>query len=509
MKPEQHPRDEDNRRWQQHVAPADWRAPKPKSRYHLVVIGGGTAGLVAAAGAAGLGARVALVERSFLGGDCLNFGCVPSKALISAARTAATVRQAHTFGVDAPVDVPIRFAEVMQRVRRRRADISPHDSAARFQSLGVDVFFGNGRFESPGVITVGDVRLNYRRALIATGARAARPAIPGLEQVDYLTNESLFSLTELPQRMAILGGGPIGVEMAQAFARLGSQVTLIEQGSRLLSKEDPEASACLQAALQADGVTVIVGSQVVQVAPSVDQSLVQITIETSDAANGTRVVAVDRLLVATGRAPNVQGLGLEHVDVGYDERRGILVDDQLRTTQHQIFAAGDVATAMKFTHHADFLARIVVQNSLFPFRAKASRLIVPRVTYCAPELAHVGLTPAEAAAEKIEIETYSQAMTKIDRAVVEDRTEGFVKIHVRRGSDRIVGATIVSESAGELIPQIVLAMQHKIGLKQLAGTMYPYPTQAEAIRKLGDAYQRSRLTPWVKRLMQTWLRWIE
>jgi pyruvate/2-oxoglutarate dehydrogenase complex dihydrolipoamide dehydrogenase (E3) component len=538
------------------VHPADWTNPEPAPRYNLVVVGAGTAGLVAAAGAAGLGARVALVERHLLGGDCLNYGCVPSKGIISAARIAAAVRDAGQFGVHVPDGWKADFPAVMERMRRLRAGISQHDSAARFRDLGVDVFLGDGRFTGPDTIAVaghtpekGTVPicrngpegashkwglspfpvLRFSKAVIATGARAAAPPIPGLDQVDYLTNESVFSLTELPKRIGIIGAGPIGCELAQTFARLGSEVILVEAAHGILPREEPDAAEIVKESLLRDGVRLLCCGQRIEVrrrggkgdrrllceAPEGPfRQMVPAPFSASDQvflhveSHGTsHEEPVDKLLVAVGRAPNVEGLNLETAGVAYDVKAGIKVDAHLRTTNSRVFAAGDVCSQFKFTHAADFMARIVIRNALFKGRAKASTLVIPWCTYTSPEIAHVGLYPKEAEARGIAIDTYTQELNDVDRAVLEGETEGFVRIHTKKGTDRIVGATIVAADAGDMISEITLAMTHGLGLKRIADTIHPYPTQAEAIRKVGDLYNRSRLTPFVKSLFQKWLAW--
>jgi len=498
------PADEFNARLVANVHPPEWVHPEPAKRYNLVVIGAGTAGLVTAAGAAGLGAKVALVEKHLMGGDCLNVGCVPSKALLSAARAAAAVRGAGEFGVEGTENVRVNFGRVMERMRRLRAGISKHDSADRFRELGVDVFLGAAEFDSCGcVIRIGDRELHYKKAVICTGARAAVPPIPGLEDVDYLTNETIFSLTELPPRLAVVGAGPIGCEMAQAFARFGSQVWLIEATHGILPKEDADAADRVKQSLLADGVTLLCCGKRTQISKT--DAGIRITLGSHD---NDYDLTVDRLLVAVGRAPNVEHLGLEAAGVEYDPRTGVKVNDKLQTTNKSIFAAGDICSRYQFTHAADFMARIVIQNALLPFfRAKASALTIPWCTYTSPEIAHVGLSERDATERNVPIDTFTQELSEVDRAILDGETAGFVKVHVAKGTDRIKGATIVAAHAGDLISEITLAMQHGIGLKKIGGTIHPYPTQAEAIRKLGDQYNRTRLTPFVQRLFHKWLAW--
>lgn len=495
------PWDTHNQKLVSNVHPADWNNPTPAPRYNLVVIGGGTAGLVSAIGAAGLGARVALIEKHFMGGDCLNVGCVPSKAIIRAARKAAGVRDMADFGVNVPDGTTIDFGKVMERMRRLRADISPHDSAKRFTELGVDIFLGAGKFTGPDSIEVGGQTLRFSKAVIATGARAAAPPIPGLKDVPYLTNETLFSLTELPKRLGIIGAGPIGCEMAQSFARFGSEVFLVEAEHGILPREDRDASEIVRAVMEREGVKLLCCGKDLKLAK--DPNGVRLQVESHGKGYD---VLVDQLLVAVGRAPNVEGLGLETVGVEFD-KKGVKVNDRLQTANPRIYACGDICSPYQFTHAADFMARIVIQNALFKGRAKASSLIIPWATYTSPEIAHVGLYEKDAKEKGIEVDTFTQELSKVDRAILDGETEGFVRVHVRKGTDEIVGATVVAAHAGDLIGELTLAMKAKVGLKTIGGTIHPYPTQAEAIRKVGDLYNRTRLTPFVKKLMGKWLSW--
>lgn len=499
--PQAQPLDAVNRQWLEHTHPSDWTNPTPEGRYNLVVIGGGTAGLVTAAGAAGLGAKVALVERDLLGGDCLNVGCVPSKALLRAARAAADVRGAGAFGVRVPSGVTVDFPAVMARMRELRAGISPHDSAARFRGLGIDVFLGEGRFTGPDAVTVGGQTLRFSRACIATGARASAPPIPGLAEAGYLTNETVFGLTALPRRLAVIGAGPIGCELAQAFARFGTEVTLVEMMPRPLPNEDADAAALVEQALLGDGIRVLCGSTDLRISRDGDARRLSL-----DVGGDHHEVLVDEILVGVGRAPNVDGLGLEAAGVAY-EKAGVTVNDRLQTSNRRIFAAGDICSKYKFTHAADAMARIVIQNALFFGRKRASALTIPWCTYTDPEVAHVGLYPKEAERQGVPIDTYTIEQAKTDRAVLDGETEGFLKVHTRRGKETIVGATLVARHAGEMISEMTLAMKAGAGLGTLAATIHPYPTQAEIFKKAGDAYSRTRLTPGVKRMFETVLRW--
>lgn len=496
------PADEHNRRLVEHVHPPDWQNPTPSGRYNLVVIGAGTAGLVSAAGAAGLGAKVALVERHLLGGDCLNSGCVPSKALIRASRAAAEVARAGRFGVRVPAGVEVDFAAVMERMRKLRADISPNDSARRFRELGVDVFLGSARFTGPHSIGVGDQVLEFKKAVIATGARAGGPTIPGLAEAGFLTNETVFSLTELPRRLAVIGSGPIGCELAQAFARFGAAVDLLEISPRIMAREDEDASRIVAAALRDDGVRIHLGVEIANVSRAGESKVLELRL-----ADGPQKLMVDEILVGVGRVPNVDGLELPTASVEFDQRAGVRVNDRLQTTNPRIFAAGDICTPFKFTHSADAMARIVIQNALFAGRAKASALTIPWCTYTDPEVAHVGLYPQQAAEQGLAIDTFEVPLADVDRALLDGQTDGFVKIHTQHRSDRILGATVVAADAGNLIAELSLAMTAGLGLKTIARTIHPYPTQAEAIKKAADAYSRTRLTPRVASLFRKWLAW--
>jgi pyruvate/2-oxoglutarate dehydrogenase complex dihydrolipoamide dehydrogenase (E3) component len=485
------PDDSHNRILVGNVHPPEWRNPTPEGRYDLVVIGAGTGGLVSAAIAASLKARVALVERHLLGGDCLNVGCVPSKALIRAARSWAEARaSAERFGGPRVEEGSARFSEVMERMRRIRAEISHHDAAARFRDeYGVDVHLGGGRFTGRDALEVGGATLRFRRAIIATGARAAAPPIEGLEEAGYLTNETLFELTELPPRLGIIGGGPIGTEMAQAFARLGSEVTLLDMADRILVLDDTDAANVVLAALKRDGIRFEGGTSIERVT---GDGAIRTVHYTKDGEG--RTLEVDRLLVAAGRQPNVDGLGLEMAGVEFDERKGVFVNSRLQTSNSSIFAVGDVVPGLKLTHRSDSHARIAVPNALFFGRSKADSLVVPWCIYTSPELAHVGISGEEAAERGDEVDAITVPFSEVDRARLDGSEEGFLRVYLKRGKDTILGATLVGEHAGEIISQITAAMTAGIGLSQLGDTIFPYPTRAEIVRKAADLRRRERLT---------------
>lgn len=485
------------------VHPSGWRNPQPAECYNLVIIGAGTAGLVSAVAAAGLGAKVALIERELMGGDCLNFGCVPSKAMLRAARAFADVRHAGDHGVVVPPRAVVDFAAVMERMRRLRAELSEKDSASRFRNLGVDVFIGEGRFLDPDSIEVEERTLRFRRAVIATGSRAAVLPIQGFAETGFLTNESIFSLTALPRRLVVIGGGPLGCELAQAFSRFGSQVTLLEVESSILPREDADAAQIVKNALVRDGIEIIENCRIQGAQAAGNEKIIKL-----ERAGGCREVAFDEMLVAAGRVPAVDGLGLEAAGVEYDQRTGVKVNDHLRTSNWRVFAAGDVCSAYKFTHVADAMARVVVRNALFYGRERVSALTIPWCTYTDPEIAHVGVYEHEARRRGIAVQTFVQSLREVDRAVLDSEAEGFLKVHVRQGSDQIIGATLVARHAGEMISELTLAIAGRIGLTTIARTIHPYPTQAEAIRKIADAYNRTRLTSRVNWLLSKWFAWM-
>lgn len=496
------PDDKYNRELVSNVYPPDWKNPEPASIYNLVIIGAGTAGLVTAAGGAGLGAKVALIERHLFGGDCLNYGCVPSKSLIRSSRVVADVRNATQFGVRIPGSTEVDFRAVMERVRRLRAKISYHDAAKGMKEQGVDVFLGDAKFSSAETVEVAGKTLYFKKAVIATGARAVQLPIEGLNEAGFYTNETIFSLTEKPERLAVIGGGPLGCELAQAFQRLDCNVSIIGLSSHLLPREDSDAAEILQKAFEREGIQLILGATTKRIETKNGDKIIHYE------SNGKKdTVAVDAILVGVGRAPNVEGLNLEKVDVRYDKRKGVEVNDYLQTTNPHIYAAGDCCMQYKFTHTADAAARIVIANTLFLGHRKLSALTIPWCTYTDPEIAHVGLYEKDAKAKGIEIDTFKQSFSDVDRAITDSEEEGFVKIHVKKETDKILGGTIVARHAGEMISEITLAIVGKIGLKTIANVIHPYPTQAEAIKHVADAYNRTRLTPLVKGLFKRWLSW--
>ena len=499
--PDVSPLDEHNLKLIENVHPTRWTNPDPAGRYHLVVVGAGTAGLIAASFAAGAGGRVALVEQHLMGGDCLIVGCVPSKAIIRSSRVFAELRDAASLGWRVPEGAEADFPAVMARMRRVRAQISPNDSASRYRDQkGVDVFLGPGRFTASDTLEVEGKTLRFKKAVIATGARATYPPIAGLADVGFLTNETVFNLTERPRRLAVIGAGPIGSELAQAFCRLGSEVTLLEMADHILVREDPDAAAIVQASMIRDGVNLVVKCGVQRVERTDAGKVIHFT------CGGERSVVVDEILVGAGRAPNVEGLNLEAAGVTYD-RHGVQVNDSLQTSNPRIYGAGDVCMAWKFTHAAEEAARVAVQNALLPGRRKLSALTMPWCTYTDPEIAHVGMYEHEARQRGIDVDTFTHPWRDVDRAITDGEEDGFIKIHVKKGTDQILGATIVARHAGETISELTLAMVGKVGLKTLARVIHPYPTQADALRRAAFAYSVTRVTPLVKKLLGLWMKW--
>ncbi|GMV51913.1 MAG: Mercuric reductase [Nitrospirae bacterium] len=504
------PNDEHNQRLIENVHPSTWVNPEPDGCYNIVVIGAGTAGLVTAVIAAGVGAKVALIEQHLMGGDCLNVGCVPSKGVIRASRAWADLKHAEEFGLHIPPGVKYDFGQAMARMRKLRARISHNDSVHRYRSLGVDIYIGNARFTDAETVMVegpsGNRTLKFVKAAICTGARASAPPTPGLQEVGYLTNETVFWLTELPQRIGVIGAGPIGCELAQAFARFGSQVYLVEAMHGILPNEDRDAAGIVLESMLRDGVTLLCCGKELTVNKTEGSKRMTV------ASHGQRYdVAVDEILVGVGRMPNVEGLGLETVGVEYD-KTGVKVNDRLQTTNPRIYAAGDICSRYKFTHAADAMAQIVIQNALFPHPlglayASADSLIMPWCTFTEPEIAHVGLYEAEANAKGLEVETYTYKLDEVDRAILDGEDKGFARVHIQKGTDKILGATIVAARAGDMINEFSVLMKAGAGAKTIAGTIHPYPTQAEVNKKVVNLWRKAHFTEGQKNLLRKWFAW--
>lgn len=502
--------------------------------YDLVAVGGGVGGLVSAAGAAYLGLRAAIVERDRLGGDCLWTGCVPSKALIASARLARRMEDAGDLGLQAASARAHGLKAVMERMRTARAAVARHDDPERFRAMGVAVHFGAAKFRDATTLEVGgEGLLRSKRFVLATGAEPWAPPAPGLEEAGYWTYETVFDQDELPGSLIVLGGGPVGVELAQTFSRLGSKVTILEAAGRVLGGEDPEASAHLAAALAAEGIAVRAGTTAASVRRTEDGRWAVALAKTdmaADAAAGVRVaemgtdaatgvgrreaggrgadeseLVADRILVATGRRPRIGGLGLEAA--GVETRRGgVRVDARLRTTAKTIWAAGDVTGGPQFTHAAEHMAKTALRNAVLPFKAKPDWDAVPRVTYSDPEVAHVGLGAEEAEAAGGQVYRYDLA--DLDRAVADGTASGFAKISADR-KGRILGATIVAKGAGELLAPILVARQNGVSLSRVAQTIFPYPTMAESVKRASNEFMRARLDHRSGRLLKRVVSWLK
>ncbi|MBS1810455.1 MAG: mercuric reductase [Acidobacteria bacterium] len=483
-----------------HVHPPTWVNPTPSGKYNLVVLGAGTAGLVSAGGTGGLGGKVALIEKALMGGDCLNIGCVPSKAVIRAARAVYDAQRSASFGLSLGDPPAINFAQVMERMRRLRAEIAPHDSAERFKNdFKVDVFLGDGKFISDREIEVAGQRLQFERAVIATGARAAVPPISGLAEAGFYTNETIFTLTSLPARLAVIGAGPIGCELAQAFQRFGTKVVVINQGD-LLPREDRDVASIVRHQMEREGVEFLLQTRILRAQQDPQAKALVVSQQGTE-----RIVPCDAILVAAGRTPNVEGIGLEAAGVKFSSQ-GVEVDDYLRTSNPRIFAAGDVCSQFKFTHSADAMARNVIANAFFFGRRKTSALTIPWCTFTDPEIAHVGHTEASAAAG-FSVATFTQSFEDVDRAVLDGESDGLARVHYDKKTGRILGGTIVARHAGEMIGQLTLAITAGLKLSAFSSTIQPYPVQSDALKKIGDAYMRTRLTPFVQNLFQKWFAW--
>lgn len=469
-----------------------------KPEYDLCVIGGGAAGLVAAAGGATLGAKVVLIEKHKMGGDCLHYGCVPSKALLQSAKVAHTLRDAARFGVE-PCTPSVDIGAVMRRVAAVIKTIEPHDSPERFRALGVEVIFGAGQFTGPESFSVNGRVIRARRFVLATGSRPAVPSLPGLDTVPYLTNETVFSLGEAVPELIVLGAGPIGLEMAQAFARLGSRVHVVQRGEQILPKEDPDVAAVLLRQLQNEGVKFYLGYAAARVAGG--KGDVRVTLKSE---HGERGLAGSHLLLAAGRRTNLENLGLEaarvHTENGY-----LVVDRRLRTTNKRIYACGDITGGYQFTHVAEHQAGVVLRNALFHWPAKTEQRVIPWCTFTDPEVARVGLSETQAQEQGLEHRVYRFPFADMDRAQTDGATEGFAKI-ITDHKGKLLGAAVVGAHAGEVIHEYVLALARNMKAADLSKVIHIYPTLAQINRRVADVRLKEGLTPnarkWIKRLFR-------
>jgi pyruvate/2-oxoglutarate dehydrogenase complex dihydrolipoamide dehydrogenase (E3) component len=496
------PDDENNKILVSRVHPPEWKNPEPASRYNLVVIGAGTAGLVTAMGAATMGARVALVEKHLMGGDCLNTGCVPSKAVIRSSRVVGEIWHAADFGVNTDKETQVGFPKVMERMRRLRAQISENDSAQRYRDAGVDVFLGEGRFIDRHSLEVEGKILRFKKAVIATGARPFHPPIEGLEEAGFVTSETVFSLTERPDCLAVIGGGPIGCELSQAFRRLGSEVRIMQRGPQFLPREDPEAAMLLGKVFEKEGIRCLLSSEIQKVTVESGKKVVHVVYKGKE-----EKIEADEILVGTGRIPNVDGLNLEAAGVEYDNRKGVHVNKYFQTTNRKIYAAGDICFPYQFTHVAEASARIVIQNALFLKSKKHNSMIIPWCTYTDPEIAHVGMYEKDAKDKGIPVDTFVHYFKDVDRAILDGEDTGFIKVHVKKGKDKILGATIVASHAGEMLSEFTLAMAAGKGLKTLVTVIHPYPTQTDAIKRVSSQYYTQKFSPFLKKVLNGWFAW--
>ncbi|KJF84572.1 FAD-dependent oxidoreductase [Photobacterium phosphoreum] len=486
-----------------------WQKPAHFDQ-NLVVIGAGAGGLVSAYIAAAVKAEVTLIERHKMGGDCLNTGCVPSKSLIRAAHTAADIKKASQLGIDAHID-HIDFAQVMGRIHNVIAKIEPHDSIERYSQLGVNCVTGDATILSPWEVEVNGTRITTRNIVIATGARPLVPAIPGLDSVNYLTSDTVWKLTALPKRLLILGGGPIGCELAQSFCRLGAEVTIVERSPQLLNREDIDAAQLVEQALTHDGVNILLQHNAVQFDSTIDdngQHIQRVVVE-----HDSQQVSIefDAVMVALGRVANVQGFGLEELGITTTERGTVAVNQYLQTQYPNIYAVGDVAGPYQLTHVAAHQAWYAAVNSLFGAvkKFKVDYSVIPAVTYTAPELARVGINEKEAQAQGIDYEVTRYGLDDLDRAIADGYDEGFIKVLTPKGSDKILGVTIVGHHGGDLLAEFTLAMRHNLGLNKILGTIHPYPTMSEGAKYTAGVWKQAhapqKLLAWVKKYHH-WMR---
>lgn len=470
----------------QRVRPIDWQNPKPLRPYDLAVIGAGPAGLAAAELAIKLGFRVALIERHRLGGNSLNVGSIPSKAIIRSARLCEATRESNEICGSSSGDPIVEFSTVMARMQRTRARIADYHSVERLTHDGIDIYFGNACFRGSTSISVGITELKFKKALIATGARARPSNIAGLEQIGYLTSDNFFDMTDLPKRLAVVGGGPLGCELAQAFCRLGSHVTILQNEPQFLPREERDAAELLSRSMAKDGIDICLNTTVVAAASRQGAKFLESVNNEVKTA-----IATDEVLVSIGRVPNVENLGLEDAGVEFDLEDGIKIDDLFCTTNKNIYSAGDACMSHRFANVAKISARMAVHNGLQGTQKRHSQLIIPWCTFCDPEIAHVGLQVWQASEKSIPVKTFTVMMQDVDRAITDGQDAGFVKIHLHEGTDKILGATIVASRASEMINEICVMMNKGLGLMELTDILHTYPSQSEALRMAALAYERS------------------
>jgi len=515
-----------------HVHPPEWRDPTANNKdgsssYDLICIGAGVGGLVSAAGAAGVGAKVAMIEANMLGGDCLNVGCVPSKAIIHSANMAHSVKgdikrlEAAGIFID-PNAVHVDFEKVMERVRKVRTEISHHDSAERYSTeLGVEVYIGHANFASERTIVVNGRTLHFKKAVIATGGYPTLISMKGLKELHekslsfdidgkkpiVMTNETFFNMTKQPKKLAVIGAGVIGLELAQAMQRLGTEVTVFGRSGKVLPKEDEDMAEIVKQQMIKDGVSfnlsVAKYSGIELDGTVLDNGYPQMKMTILEKGkDDDTIYSFDALLVAAGRRPNVTGMELELAKVEYDTKKGLIVNDKLQTTNPRIFGVGDCCSEFKFTHAADFMARTVIRNAFFFGKGKMSDLLIPYATFTSPEIASVGLYGKDLDELGIEYRVFEKHFKDNDRAICDDNTEGFIRFRVDAKKDTILGCSVVGEGAGNMIGEVTLAMETDTGLGTMANVIHPYPTTSEVVRQSGDVYNKTKLTTMVKSLLR-------
>lgn len=484
-----------NERLLENAHPPEWINPEPRKIYDLIVIGGGPAGIVCATFAAGKGKKVALIEEALLGGECFNIGCIPSKSIIRTSRLYSDLINAENFGGRVPKGVNVDFASVMARMQQIRSQLSEHVSAEHLQRKGIDIYFGRAEFASERSIKIAGHSLKFRKSIIATGSRPAIPDIPGLQDVDYLTNETIFNLKALPASMLVIGGGSIGCELAQAFCRLGSQVTIVQTDPMFLNNTERDGAQILSESMAQDGISIHLNSTVLKIRNDGDKKFADII-----SAGYITTVMVTDILIGVGQNPNTQNLNLNAAGIRCDMQGAIQIDQYFATSNHRVFAVGTVCNVSDWNHIPIGSAQTAVQNALSADHRKIDSTAIPWCIYTDPEIAHIGIQVVQARAMNMPVKTFTILMHEVDRAVADSEDRGFVKIHVREGTDKILGATIVSRHAGDIINGISLAMEANIGLREFAKIHYPYPTQGEALKKAAFACLRSLRLSWLQRV---------
>lgn len=466
------PQDKFNRKLLKETFPKDWKNPKAAPLYDLVVIGAGPGGMTAAVIASHFNIKIALIEKQHMGGECLNVGCIPSKALLRSSRTVNEFQHAKEMGVNVK-DWSVDFPKIMERVRDLRSRVGSFDDVLNFQKMGIDVFFGNGEFIGPDEVQVDHQKFRFKKAILATGTQPALLPIPGLQEAGFLTNQTVFNLTSLPRRLAVIGAGPLSCELSQAFCRFGSKVTIISHGPRILSHEDDTAAEILQDVFEKEGIRFLFNTNVEKIEKKGKEKILIFE-------NLKKSLSVDEILMAVGRSASIQGYGLEKAGVIADEKNGIFVNDLLQTSNPNIYSIGDMQ--FKFTHISTEHAKMAVLNAFDAGNRKKSSLVVPWCTYTDPEIAHVGMTEKEMRKKGLQYHAVMLDMADVPRAILDSETRGFFKLYVKEGSDEILGATLMGSHAGEMLSEITVAITSRGGLSSITRAIHPFPTQSEVFR---------------------------